>query len=125
MSRYQWIGHGPERLMDVGVNPDGTLHNPNGYPEDTVRAAILTAEMCEREARSQAARKAAVTRARRQRAKVYDRARRTIDGGVFAPRLKCSIRGRKLNDTESIERGVGSECWDQVLDALEALQLAA
>lgn len=123
MSRYRWIGHGPERLENVGVDPDGVLHNPNGYPEDVVRQAVHAADIREREARSQAARKAAATRARRQATKVYGTARRIVDGNVLGPRAKCSICARKLDDAHSTERGVGPECWDQVLDALETLRV--
>jgi hypothetical protein len=36
MSRWKWINHEGGALRDVGVNADGTLHNPNGYPEGSL-----------------------------------------------------------------------------------------
>jgi len=43
-SRWNRITHEGQWLWDVGINPDGELHNPRGYPPDTVRAAITAAE---------------------------------------------------------------------------------
>ena len=54
-----------------GILPDGTLHNPNNYPDDIVRAAVLAADARRHERRSQAAKRAAVTRSKRQERKVY------------------------------------------------------
>ena len=39
MSRYRWVYHNEAKLYDVGILPDGTLHNPRGYPDDDVRSA--------------------------------------------------------------------------------------
>jgi hypothetical protein len=37
------------RLCDAGILPDGTLHNPGGYPDDIVRAAVhAEGERCKR-----------------------------------------------------------------------------
>ena len=33
---YKWINHEGTRLYDVGVKPDGSLHNPNCYPDEVV-----------------------------------------------------------------------------------------
>src|SRR5262245_39796024 len=32
MSRYRWVHNGNEKLYDVGINTDGTLHNPRAIP---------------------------------------------------------------------------------------------
>src|SRR5262245_58540733 len=42
---YEWIYKNDdkrqeERLFNVGILKDGTLHNPNGYPEEVVRSAF-------------------------------------------------------------------------------------
>jgi hypothetical protein len=34
----------------------------------------------------------------------------------------CEICGRALSDPESIKRGIGSECWQHVLSAVEKLK---
>ncbi|MGA8654376.1 MAG: hypothetical protein WB677_27810, partial [Xanthobacteraceae bacterium] len=61
-------------LFDVGILDDGTLHNPKGYPDDQVRAAVLAAEARRRERqherRSAGAKKAAITRARRKEKRI-------------------------------------------------------
>jgi hypothetical protein len=100
----------------VGILPDGSLHNPNGYPEDVVRAAVLAADVRKHERRSVAAKEAAITRYDRQEKRVYAVAKRIKDGGHFGPRKNCIICKRILSDEQSIARGIGSECWQGVLD---------
>ncbi len=90
-SRYRWVRHEGERLVDVGVNADGTLHNPNGYPDAVVRAAVGVAE--------------------RHQARVDAIARRLVAGGTCGPSPRCVICGRALDDADSVQRGIGSECW--------------
>jgi len=131
MSKYRWVYHVEETataprkvqtLYNVGILPDGTLHNPHGYPKDVVRAAVQAADERCRERRSQAAKKAAVTRARRQEQQIYATAQRIIANEKTGPRDNCVICGKGLSDPESIERGIGSECWQHVLDQIERLK---
>jgi hypothetical protein len=128
MSRYRWIWRfqprpgnpvPAERFFDVGILPDGTLHNPRGYPEDEVRAAVLAADARCHERRSRAARKAAETRRHRRDAQVYAAVKRLASGGAFIPWTNCEVCGRGLDDPESIARGIGSDCWQDVLRLLE------
>jgi hypothetical protein len=44
-------GHDGEPLWfrDVGILEDGSLHNPNGYPDELVRTALLAADARHRE----------------------------------------------------------------------------
>jgi hypothetical protein len=136
MSRYNWVrcpagcqGHPAppntlnptyytSRLFDVGINADGTLHNPNSYPEDVVRTAITAADARRHERRSQGAKKAAETRRKRQAARVHIIARRVAANQGTGPRHHCYVCGRELGDPQSIARGIGSECWQGVLDAI-------
>jgi hypothetical protein len=70
------------RLCDAGILPDGTLHNPGGYPDDIVRAAVhAEGERCHKR-RSQAASKAAEMRQRRQEKRVCAVAKRIIEGAA-------------------------------------------
>jgi len=117
---YKWINHEGTRLYDLGVNKDGSLHNPNGYPDDVVRAAVAHAKEEEHQWRSDAAKQAAETRRRRQEKRVYQTARRIASGEVCGPRSHCCICKRGLGDPESVRRGIGSECWQDVLAAIEA-----
>ncbi len=112
---WRYIHHDGQYLHSIGRKPDGTLHNPNGYPEGLVLAAISAAEGRAQQQRSEAAQKAADTRRKRIDRKIYIAAQRIVDGHVYGPARKCQICGRGLGDRDSIERGIGSECWQTVL----------
>jgi hypothetical protein len=124
MGRYRWVWNGVEKLHDVGILADGTLHNPRGYPDDLVRQCVLAADERCRQARSEAAKKAAVTRARRRERKVYIAAEKIVQGHVYGPRAHCVICGKGVSDPPSIERGIGSDCWQDVLKQLEKRKAA-
>lgn len=125
MTKYKKVGHRHRAgfsygyLYDVGILPDGTLHNPNNYPEDEVRASVLEADARRHERRSRGAKKAAVTRQRRTVKLVHVTAQRILKNENIGPRSHCEICGRGLSDQQSIERGIGSECWQDVLTAIE------
>jgi hypothetical protein len=121
MSKYTWVRYDNGRLFDVGILDDGTLHNPNGYPDEIVRNAVLAADARRHERRSKAAKKAAITRARRQERRVQQAAERILEKDI-GPRAHCYICGRHLTDEVSIRRGIGSECWQGVLDLIEKAQ---
>jgi len=131
MGIWKWVYHFDETagtqitLRNVGILTDGTLHNPHGYPEDIVRAAIKAAEARVHERRSNAAKKAAITRARRQERKILETARRIVANAKIGPRDNCIVCGRGLGDPESINRGIGSECWQDVLNQIERLKQPA
>ena len=120
MSKWKWVWHNCTKLRNVGILSDGTLHNPNGYPEADVRSAISAAEAGRAERRSQAAKKAAVTRRVRTEKRVYATVERLLRNDPIGPLANCFICGRGLGDQQSISRGIGSECWQGVLDAIEA-----
>jgi hypothetical protein len=119
MSRWKWVRHDGDIYRDVGVDKDGSVHNPNGYPEDVVRAAVEGAE-ARRHARASEA-------AKRKDRMVYQVVQRLRDGGTFTPGTHCEICGRGLDDPDSKARGadvsptpgIGSECWQLILAALE------
>lgn len=121
-SKYKWVHHNGSKLYEVGILPDGTLHNPRGYPDDDVRTAVLAADQRRHERRSKAAKEAAETRRDRQERRVYAVAKRITQGGRYGPRHHCFICGRVLDDPQSITRGIGPECWQGVLGEIERLQ---
>jgi hypothetical protein len=125
MGKFRWVWHGSERLSSVGILPDGSLWNPNNYPEDIVRAAIAVAKARQHERRSRAAQKAAVTRRARQERKVLQAARRLLAGLEIGESTHCEICGRGLDDPQSVKRGVGSECWQELLSMVERLKAQA
>ena len=128
MSKWNWIwrdAEKTERLFQVGILPDGTLWNPNGYPDDVVRPAIAAAEARRHERRSNAAKRAAETRAERQQDRVRYIAKRVAAAQKTGPRSYCYVCGRHLTDPESITRGIGSECWQHVLAQISEITRAA
>ena len=120
-SLYRWC-HGPngETLFDIGILTDGSLRNPHGYPDDVVRAAVLAADARRLAQRSGAAKKAAETRKQRRLKRTAFVAQRVLAGHGIGARQSCGICGRGLGDPASIARGVGSECWQDVLNLVSA-----
>lgn len=119
-SRKHWIRW--SRLgdyRDVGINEDGSLHNPNGHPEEPVCAAIADALEAERRRRSAGARIASTTRAERHEKQLYRAARRVLEGLQVANSTHCDICKKALTDEQSIARGIGPECWQGVLGRID------
>lgn len=123
MSRYRWVHHEDGRLFAVGVNDDGSVWNPNNYPEDVVRAAVAGADQRRREARSESAKKGAATAKRRRERRVHEISK-AIVAGTDMSSTKCRLRRRALTDPEAIKRGIGSECWENVLRVIEETSAA-
>ena len=68
---------------------------------------------------SEAAKKAAITRRKRTDKRIYEAARRIVDGHLFGPSDNCFICGKGLGDPDSKERGIGSDCWQSILDCIK------
>lgn len=122
---YRWVSHpsapGPAQYFyDVGILADGSLHNPRGYPPDIVREAVEAANARRDARRSEAAKRAAKTRALRREKRVTEAAKRILAGEGIGESMHCEICGKALSDPESIKRGIGSECWQDVLTAISA-----
>lgn len=121
MSKFYKYINTPEYgyFYGIGIYDDGTLRNPRGYPKDQVLMVLARAAEEDRKRRSDGAKKAAVTRKRRQEKMILQTAKRIVEGAKIGPRSNCIICGRGLGDPESIQRGIGSECWQGVLSATE------
>jgi hypothetical protein len=114
MSKYRWVWHEGEKLYDVGIRADGTLHNPRSYPDEVVRRAVMAADARKRERRSDAAKQAAQTRQHRIRVRVHRIAKRIVARQAVAERPLRHVR-------EAARRpptGSGSECLQGVLAAI-------
>ena len=120
--RWYWIGVGEQRMERPEVHmEDGRIVMATANGEWSTKAIVRAAYDAIRrryERRSAAARKAAVTRAKRKEKAVYEAAR-LLEAKQLEPRQHCRICGRILSDPESIRRGIGSECWQRVLGALQ------
>ena len=125
MTKYRSVWHEGQQLYDLGILADGTLHNPRGYPDDLVRAAVLAADARCRQRHSEASKKAAVTRQRRQQKRTHQIAQRILAGHGIGERTNCAICGRGLDDPASVARGIGSECWQGVLSIVENLRTSS
>jgi hypothetical protein len=123
--RWKWIRHGDRRLINVVFRADGTATADDGSThepvlEEVALAALVTANRDLNAERSAAARKAAETRKKRHDRRVYAIVEALRHGQQLTPSGKCRCCGKGLTDDESRRRGIGSECWQGVLRALEA-----
>jgi hypothetical protein len=87
-----------------------------------VRDAAVERRYIKRQA---AAAKGAVTRERRHSLHVDQIARALTEGHVFGPLPRCICCKRWLSEAESVNRGIGPECWQMVLSRFEAIRGAA
>ena len=116
-------GHPTADAIFEHILADGTLRNPRGYPERDVREAVLAAVELRKARRSAAATKAAGTRARRREHLVHQIARRIAERR-FEPGVNCAVCRRAPSDPASQARGIGPECWEDVVRAVEAIRMA-
>jgi hypothetical protein len=125
MSQWRAINHCGQVLCNVGVLPDGSLHNPNGYPNELVREAVRCADERRAERKRQAIAKGIATRKQRRERRIWSTAQRLVQRAQLGPRNHCVCCGKGLGDAASIERGIGSECWQHVLRAIERIRAGA
>ena len=98
---------------------DDALLNPIGYDDDLTRSAIEEAEAQRHARRKEAAAKAAVTRKRRLEKRVAHVAEWILRGNALSARDYCAVCGKELNDPQSTSRGIGPECWQVILKAVD------
>jgi hypothetical protein len=125
---YHWRSINTERstyapsckLFDVWIEEDGSLHNPNNYPEDLVRVTVLRADAQTVARKLEATERAVATRRYRQQRRIHEAARRILADNGIGKQKRCFVCHKALTDTASIYRGIGPECWQHVLDAVAA-----
>jgi hypothetical protein len=72
-----------------------------------------------------AAKTAAVTRKARQEMRVRKIAHHVmVNGEKLTAREYCYICGKKLSDAASMARGIGSDCWQEVLAQIQMRRAA-
>jgi hypothetical protein len=92
VSRWEQVCHEGQWLSDVGVlETTARCYNPNGYPDNLVRAAVLGAEARRHERRAAGAKKAAATRARRKERLTWDIAKRIVAGHSVGRQMPISL----------------------------------
>jgi hypothetical protein len=123
MTRYRWVHDPDDRrniLYDVGILADGSLHNPNRYDADLVRRAVQVVEAARQARRREAAQKAVATKVRWRQVRL-DKLARDYIAGRLAPGDRCRICRRAITDEISRQRGIGPECWQDLLCRCEGL----
>jgi hypothetical protein len=63
--------------------------------------------------------KAVATRARRREKHINLIAEKYVAGKRFGPAEECAICSKELSDPVSIGRGIGSDCWQEMLERIE------
>jgi hypothetical protein len=86
------------------------------HTEAEIVDGIYAALCRRRKRRSDAAKKAAVTRAKRKAAKAYEIAERIVAGKNCGPSYTCAACSKPLTDSVSIRRGIGSDCWQGIME---------
>jgi hypothetical protein len=120
LKHYHWstTSYNGRTFYHIGINYDGSLYNPNGYPEDDARAAALAADERKNKELIEARKRGVVTRQRRKEQRIANIARDYLLGKHIGNLSDCAICGRRLTDPVSVERGIGSECWPRLMDYL-------
>jgi hypothetical protein len=102
-------------LCGVGFDKAGNLINPTKWPDEVVHRAVTEAIARREQRRKNGAAKAAATRKRRREMRVNDIVKKLVREEKIGPRTDCYLCRKKLGDAESIARGIGSDCWQDVL----------
>src|SRR5262249_35096413 len=116
---YRCITLQGETLYNIGIDSAGYLSNPHNYPEDKVRNALRWAGAEAEVRKKEGAIHAVETRARRRSKLIHEIAAGILAKRKYGPRSFCCICQKILSDPQSIERGIGPECWDQILVLIE------
>jgi Family of unknown function (DUF6011) len=124
-AEWSWIRNGETKITGVRISHNGSeiteAHSDNVASTNLIVSAVLGALQRRRSKRSKSALKAAETRKLRRDAKVNWIAKELISNRTFKPTYQCRVCGKKITDTESMERGIGSDCWQTVLEAIQRI----
>ena len=123
-SRWEWVStesgrmEGPVVRIEHGQIVEASARDCRWTTTQIVRGVYLAHRRIA-ERRSASAKKAAETRKGRQDARVYALAKWWLKYEKLPPSKKCHMCGKSLDDAESIDRGVGSDCWQNLLTIIE------
>jgi uncharacterized protein DUF6011 len=104
---------------EVAIRDDGSLWNPNNYPEAAVRQAIADAEARLQARKQESIKRGVEKRAQRREQRIWAAADAIRTGAGIGPRDTCFCCRKALTDPPSIARGIGPECWEGVLRTVE------
>ncbi len=121
---YRWYRSNGTVFHNVSLEHDSENIVSFSCDEDdkeAAKAGLFAVLISEKAKRSEAAKKAAETRRQRTKARVYEVARALVAGRIN-PAVRCHICRKIVTDDESRLRGIGSDCWQDVLRAIERLK---
>jgi hypothetical protein len=117
--RWRWVySRNGEIFYRTWINQDGSLHNPNGYPEEVARAAALWADEQKHQKLIEGRKRGVETAKRRREQRIAKITRDFLFGKHIGNLSHCAICSKALGDPTSISRGIGSECWPRLMDRL-------
>jgi hypothetical protein len=123
---WNWIrlddGRKVHSVKILNENGQSKISFDGEFSEAEVRAAAMRILRQEKDRRQQAAKRASDTRAARRNQDVYLAASLYMRGRL-SPSNMCFICHRAITDPSSAQRGIGSECWQEVLRVAEQLQI--
>jgi Family of unknown function (DUF6011) len=119
MKKYKWVAYHGERYYSVGHEKDGILYNPNGYREESVQAILEEIAERRRQRKADGIRRAVATRAKRRELRINEVAMAILRGEGIGNQGECACCKKLLADPESIDRSIGPECWQNVLDMVQ------
>ncbi len=119
MKKYRSAVYNGERYYNVGHQQDGSLWNPNGYPETLVHEILEAVAERRRQRKADGIKKAVATRKARHERKIYAIALLILHDHDIGNRETCACCAKVLTDQESIDRGIGPECWQHVLASIQ------
>jgi Family of unknown function (DUF6011) len=109
-------------FYSIGIEADGSLWNPNGYPEDRVRELVTGALERARQRHEKAIKRGVEKRKRRRETRIHEAARKLLIEAGIGDRDRCYCCNKLLSDPVSMKRGIGPECWEIVLRRREQLR---
>lgn len=124
--RWQWIRttggtiRKPEVRIERGEIVSATSDPPR--PTQEIVRAVYDATARRAAKRAEAANKAATTRQHRQATLTYKLAATWLATAKLPPSLRCNLCKKPLTDPDAIERGIGSECWQNILNAAQEIR---
>jgi hypothetical protein len=118
---YHWryVKHNGESFNNVGIERDGRLWNPNGYPEERLRPVVEYFVNKELEERAAAIKRGVEKRKQRRLSRIAEAAHKLRTQAGIGDRLSCYCCSKALTDPVSIKRGIGPECWEHVVRRME------
>lgn len=122
MSKYRWIRQNGKKYLAVGIEENGSLFNPNNYPEEELRAALIQTEANAHLRRSEASKRSAITRRKREEKKIHQYVKLMLEDQEIPYTTHCYICGRYLQEEESRVRAIGPECLQNLYRVAEAVQ---